>query len=227
MNTDKPLAIIGLQRSGTNYLEALVNLNFKNVFWCQYGTLGTSKHKIEFDPAFKDNLNANAKLLIIYKNPYTWIESISNRSSVDYAKMQTKHGKAKKKRQDGTALGRNTMDAVHLAKTWNEWAQNWLVNTPLPAIKFKYEDLLIENSRNNILNLIGQYLEQEKIPYLNPELGKIIYSSRMNEQMISYYLNMKPMSPDFTQKHLDLVNQHISDNSLNAAQYSRLNTLEK
>lgn len=227
MNTDKPLAIIGLQRSGTNYLEALVNLNFKDVFWCQYGTLGTSKHKIEFDSAFKEALNPNAKLLIVYKNPYTWIESISNRNAVDYAQMQQKHGIARKATKENHTFGRNNMDLIQLSKTWNEWAQNWLVNTPLPAIKFKYEDLLIENSRNNILNLIGQYLEQENIPYLNPELGKIIYSSRMNEQMISYYLNMKPMSPDFTQKHLDLVNQYISDTSLNAAQYSRLNTLEK
>lgn len=196
--------IFGLQRSGTNYLEQLINQNFNgrranrvNKCW---------KHSINIPEGYNDQ----QPTLIIYKNPYTWVESICLRNTVDWLKTQKDY--PAQEGPDELLLGPNEINIENLAKTYNHFLNTWLWNRSwnVKTCVIKYEDLLITNSRNSILSGISQILPVRKSnEWVNPQRGKISQSKDYNEDREHYYLSMKPQQ--LTRTHLDSINNILGD----------------
>jgi len=196
--------IFGLQRSGTNYLEQLVNQNFKgrranraNKCW---------KHSIDIPKGY----NNQHPTLIIYKNPYTWVESICLRNTVDWLKTQKEY--PAQEGPDELRLGPNKINVENLAKTYDHFHNTWLWSRSLSENTYvmKYEDLLITNSRERILNNISHILPVRKTDqWVNPQRGKISQSRDYNEDREHYYLSMKPK--ELTPIQIEAINNVLGD----------------
>lgn len=212
----------GLQRSGTNYLQKLIGDNFIEVSHCNSSKVdGAWKHNVSITQELFSKAKAEPNyFLLIYKNPYTWLESICLRTNIDYQRTQTLHGDAKF--VEGPRL--KHFSIIHVAKTWNSWVHNWLLNDDniiAHCIKksVSYESLLTEQSRNLFLeSLPFKRLDRHK--WNIPKYGSVRLSKNMNADMIKYYLNMKPIGIDQTM--LNVYNEHISDEALNVTGYNRL-----
>jgi hypothetical protein len=67
------LKVIGLQRSGTNYLNGLVKRNFLNFQLVPHRVLWKHDFAENVPPEFPDD----ALVVLIHKSPYSWVESLS------------------------------------------------------------------------------------------------------------------------------------------------------
>ena len=76
----KEVYVFGLHRSGTNYLTSLLNVNFKKIIQVNSDGNYTPlwKHSVVVDSTIGDY-----PTFVIYKNPYTWVESIIKRKQDD------------------------------------------------------------------------------------------------------------------------------------------------
>lgn len=86
--------VVGLQRSGTNYVSELLRLNTNayvpysgdnTIFWKHSlpNESGVRVNKFFLDPV--DALNRlNARCIVVTKNPISWVESITKRNCVDF-----------------------------------------------------------------------------------------------------------------------------------------------
>lgn len=197
--------IFGLQRSGTNYLEQLINQNFKgrrsnkvNRSW---------KHSIDMPKQY----DLSKPTLIIHKNPYMWIESICLRNTVDWLKTQKTYPA-----QEGSnelKLGPNQINVENLAKTYKHFHNTWVWNNKTCKLYqvIKYEDLLVDQKRVQILSQI----EKELLPirksnqWVNPQRGKVSQSRDYNETREKYYLSMQPK--ELNRIQLDAINTILGD----------------
>ena len=76
----KPIYIFGIHRSGTNYLMSLLNSNF--------GKIHEKNINNNYQPLWKHSVVVDSNIgdyptFVIYKNPYTWVESIIKRKQDD------------------------------------------------------------------------------------------------------------------------------------------------
>ena len=74
----KPIYIFGIHRSGTNYLMNLLNRNF--------GKIHEKNTNNNYQPRWKHSVVVDEledyPVFVIYKNVYTWVESILKRKAV-------------------------------------------------------------------------------------------------------------------------------------------------
>ena len=217
----------GLQRSGTNYLTRLILNNFNNVEIANRANVQCA--------SWKHNLVINRKLysearfapnyfILVYKNPYTWLESICCRGGVDYHKTQLLHGDPKK--LEGIKF--EGFSITHLAKTWSTWIKNWLIDKndiiPLNTRKYtRYEDLLDKETREKFLESAPFRRSQPTKDWNNPMIGKIALSKDFTKERLEYYKKMMPEK--MTQDVLDVYNEYLSDEVLSISGYSRLEKL--
>lgn len=208
--------IFGLQRSGTNFTEQLVQQNFHiskenrhNKCW---------KHSIDFPNGYKKQ----HATLIIHKNPYTWIESICLRNTVDWVKRQKDYPITD---QIDKELKLKNFNTVNLAKTYKHWYDTWLGDTDqqLKDISFqiKYEDLLIKNVRNDFLDHLHKkfkWRRKSKGPdWIVPTYGKVSQSRDYDRSREEYYLSMKP--EQLTTKHISAINDVIGKDIISKLGY--------
>lgn len=185
--------IFGLQRSGTNFLQTLIKLNYK--FDIDNNLNETWKHSI-----IPPNLDSKSKIIIIHKNPYTWIESICLRNCVDWQKRQIKY--PLKEKDEKLKLGNNGYGITFLAKAWNDFHTNWLnyYNLKKDNIVFvKYENLINENLHlviKNIESVFGWKMENETIIPNHvfqskkfEEKNRDYYSCEIPEKLNSFQIN--------------------------------------
>lgn len=201
----KNIFIAGLQRSGTNYAQHLINKNVDvNVFWIPYetnnGDYSLWKHNI--NPLTKELIDSNNidGTILIIKNPYSWVESICFRNCMDIIDVYgDKYGLL----QEGSEQKINIRNLIRFYKNFYI---NWL-NTN--AYLIKYEDLLSDKEyelnkfaivfgvdiNDNIedveptpivpyyskdkvdkyLNVQLNYLSNDDIAIINQELGEIFF----------------------------------------------------
>jgi hypothetical protein len=197
--------IWGIQRSGTNFLEKLLNLNYNG---CKRnGGISAWKHSID-DPA--DGWSKALPNFIIYKNPYTWIESISYRSTVDYIRTQTLYPATEYIEED-LQLGPKKLNTINLAKTYRHFHSNWLDRDDLKlGMEIKYEDLLVDESRYKILldistkmSFVKPDMDRFKIPTTGSVMGSYDYTNDREE----YYKSGRPSV--LTQKQIDAVTETV------------------
>jgi hypothetical protein len=71
----KPIYVFGIHRSGTNYLMNLLNRNF--------GKIHEKNTNNNYQPRWKHSVVVDEledyPVFVIYKNVYTWVESILKR----------------------------------------------------------------------------------------------------------------------------------------------------
>lgn len=218
----------GLQRSGTNYLTRLISDNFHDIRNVNKAKTNSPawKHNLVID----ENLYSEARVhspnyfVFIYKNPYTWLESICVRGGVDYVSTQLLHGDPKK--IEGIKFPDTQISVSHVAKTWSTWIQNWLIDKndiiPYNMRKYtRYEDLLNNVTREQFLESLP--FKRSGSKWRNPNPGQISLSKNFKEEQIAYYKKMMPLK--LTQDVLDDYNKYLTDEVLKHAGYNRLERL--
>lgn len=210
--------IIGIQRSGTNYLETLVKNNFDDVI--RHASRGVWKHSVDFPDLYKgDN-----PTIVIHKNPYTWVESIAWRNTVDWLKTQKKYPADESPEDKDFCIGPKKLNMVNLILTWRDFHNTWHFNNNLSKklIKIKYEDLLIDKSREEQLELIQREFNWKKRTnkWVNPKRGTISQSKTYTESDEAYYIAGKPKH--LTRKQIDKINEILGKDYILAMGYSIL-----
>jgi hypothetical protein len=208
--------IFGIQRSGTNFVEATMKNNFairktntqKNCW----------KHSITVPKSYK----TNSPTIVIYKNPYTWVESIAFRNSVDWVRTQVTYP-AKEPCDDELKVGEDGLNVTNLAKTYNHFYTTWLLNTPGSNTAFiKYEDLLVPSSRLKIFeNVQTNFALQRKGSNLVfPEKGAVSQSKDYTNSREDYY--RKQMPEHLTKVQIDEISRILDDRIFEKTGYTRL-----
>jgi hypothetical protein len=214
--------LFGLHRSGTNYLAKLLHINFSKL-----EMLNTNSN---FSECWKHSLRVpqkieNVPLFVIYKNHLTWLESVIFRKPSDGKHIIT-----------STEIEENILDQNRIVKTKNDFIlseqkislnlitncykqfyENWVFfleeNILKKLILIKYEDLLIEEQRNNILNKISDILNWQKCrknkSWINPEKGDVFLSNNYNDELEKYYIEGCPKQ--LTSEQIEVAN-FIIDN---------------
>lgn len=140
--------IFGLQRTGTNYIEILLHRNFVT------RKLNPGSRAWKHSINHPDGYQKNQPTVIIYKNPYTWIESLCLRNTVDWLKRQRDYP-ADEKPSGALLFGPKNLNVVNLAKTYAHWVDSWALNEDIierrNTIIVMYEDLLDDKKRDLIL----------------------------------------------------------------------------
>lgn len=153
------IQIVGLQRSGTNYVEDIILRNSLDSCFLthryfdqfdqylskfHYYSYGFWKHTLE--PS-SDMMYPNIDhVVVVYKNPMLWIESIAFRNSVDYPLLQTKFP-AFSVTDDSINIGPKKFNLLNLIKTYNHHYESWIVKVhqfSTRLIFVDYRDLLEE-----------------------------------------------------------------------------------
>lgn len=195
----KRIQIIGLQRSGTNFLETLIQHNFKDVeIQCKTET-GQWKHSLTIENLF--HFDSIDLVLVIAKNPFTWVESISMRNCADYLTRQNKYEVFDHNTLSPNCIGGLHLNLKSLCKTYNDFYKFWLHNFDSKRIFVCYEDIL---EKENILTLFDKLvligLERISDDIVIPQLGLV------PESLIEY--NTYPK--DHLDKYKKYVTRHIS-----------------
>ena len=178
--------VFGLQRSGTNFLEQLMKKNFGAQR--RNSAKDSWKHSIDIPTGYE----RGAPTLIIHKNPYTWVESIALRNTVDWLKTQNTYP-AKEIEDDRYVIGSSPpMNIINLAKTYKHFHETWLKDEYLVI---SYENLLIEEKRNEALRSIQErydFSRPKNKPWEIPQRGSVSQSRDYNTQREEYYIQGKP-----------------------------------
>ena len=181
--------IYGLQRSGTNYLRQLLELNF-DVHVSNFGTGGWDwKHSLHIpsEKEYQENHPTISGVFMIRKNPFKWIESIKDRFG--FAKFINQHKKFSENyvKSYGSRI-------KELALIWKTHNDNWNTGNLPNIIKDKYydiqyEDLLECDSRDEVLeNIRGRFnFNQRDCNWKNIDYGSVLQSPNYNQEMEKYY----------------------------------------
>lgn len=143
----KVCQIIGLQRSGTNYLQDLITDNFNNV-----SVLGRNNE----DYIWKHSPTPNFVkypdcLLYIYKHPFNWIESALRAKVPDFLdKLESFN--------EGPII--NNIPIKSLINLYNKSLQSWIIdyNLPIPIIHIQYETILDEKGIEHLFQKLKDRL---------------------------------------------------------------------
>ena len=189
--------LYGLQRTGSNYTEQLINKNFPNIkFYNDYYSrcLPTHKHFRLYDKKwiapqakfynnyyyknfneFKEHVNQLTKkqielFVVTIKNPYSWYISYK------------KH--AKKNRY---VFYKNYVNSQYIID-YNLYYKKWYdfsIESPKEVIFVKYENLIhdLESALNAINNIIG--IKENNSEFINP--AKVPMSHRFSKRRERYY----------------------------------------
>lgn len=183
--------MFGIQRSGTNYLQQLIQKNF-----C------ATKMKNDQRTCWKHSLDVpklwdyGEPTFVIYKNPYLWVESIATRNQVDWVATQKRYPADDKYHID--ALNLNGFNLINLAKTWRDFHTTWLKSdnlNPRVHIVIKYENLLDPQKRAMTLNTIRHLTNWEmknKGEWVNAKPGQVSQSRNFTNDSKIYYEKQQP-----------------------------------
>lgn len=196
----KEVYVFGLHRSGTNYLTSLLNVNFKKIIQVNSDGNYTPlwKHSVVVDSTIGDY-----PTFVVYKNPYTWVESIIKRRQDDghnimlaskYLPHYVDENRYIKTDSDLSYYD-GKISFERLLNIYRQFHENWILNFPKQNNLFviSYEDLLIKEKRDKILDIIGKKFNWDSPNnWLNLEPGTIPLSKDYSHERGEYYLNGKP-----------------------------------
>lgn len=127
----KECHIIGLQRSGTNFVQELITDNFSNV-----SVIGNNCEDYIWKHSPTTDFKIFPKYIIhIYKHPLMWVESCIQCSLYDFLESIPK---------SDDSLQINGIHIKGLIDLYNQSMNNWLFNFKLniPIINIQYEKIL-------------------------------------------------------------------------------------
>lgn len=164
----KECHIIGLQRSGTNYLQELIQDNFSNV-----SVFGNNCE----DYIWKHSPTTDFKkfpeyIVHIYKHPLMWVESCIQCSLYDFLESIPK---------SDDSLQINGIHIKGLIDLYNQSMNNWLFNFKLniPIINIQYEKILEKNEIEIFFSKLENvfYFKRDNKNIFLPKLGYTYYST--------------------------------------------------
>ena len=183
--------VFGLQRSGTNFLETILNQNFMTTRMNGNAVNRCWKHSIDVPVKY----NKDVTTFIIHKNPYTWVESIALRNTVDWLKTQTTYP-ALEINDPRVVIGtKKKLDLINLCKTYRHFHETWLDKGHMVI---KYEDMLIPQNRTQIINNIHTDMGLTKKTgikppqWIIPNKGQVSQSRDYTQDREQYYIKGKP-----------------------------------
>ena len=173
------------------------------------------KHSVVVDSTIGDY-----PTFVIYKNPYTWVESIIKRKQEDghnimlaskYLPHYVDENRYIKTDSD-LFYHDGKISFERLLNIYRQFHENWILNFPKQNNLFviSYEDLLIEEKRNKILDIIGKKFNwYSPNNWLNSEPGTIPLSKDYSHERGEYYLNEKPH--DLTIEEIEIIDKIIDE----------------
>jgi len=224
----------GLQRTGTTFIEWMIARNFRikrlNDLIQPTGKIKppspdklTWKHSIEVPVKYKSGW----PVILNYKNPYTWLESMMYRKGYSLGAWSSTYGKQL------PILGRKSdtfnyygsedwfSEADSLVQTYRQWFNTWLdfydKNKDVAYI-IKHEDLLDENKRENVFNDFADkfgWQRPKNYVWLDHVGASWPISNRVN-----YYLEERPA--ELERKYIDLINEFFDKELMDRLQYKIL-----
>lgn len=159
-------------------------------FECKKGNNATVwKHSIDVPLEYDESL----KTIVIHKNPYTWVESIAYRTSIDWIDTQTTYDPLEYSKFC-TIGKKRKFNVINLCKTYKHFHDTWL---PRADMIIRYEDLLIPEKRDNIISRIHTDLHIPKKYVVDntweiPEKGTISLSRKYDDSREQYYIKGQP-----------------------------------
>lgn len=189
--------IFGLQRSGTTFLEFLIKQNFK----CEVANGANWKHSLT-------KVNADGLVFNIYKNPYTWIESIVFRDPADLL-VNSPH-----LLDEGYNIGHDQVNLENLSKLYNDYVLSWYdIKTFV-----RYEDIINPVERNKFLTSLP--FERITNEWVVPKPGSLFMSEGFSDTSLEYYFSEKPSR--LQKNELSIINDNITVDVFNILGYTRL-----
>lgn len=197
--------LYGLQRSGTNYLRKLIELNF-HCYARNKKSPSSWKHRLDIP----EN-PSGYPCICIYKNPYKWIESLY-RNPEDFFKRQKMFQCLN---EDGS------YNLTNVAKTYRHWIETWVLPAHIDQNihVIKYEDLL-KDKRKTLIELspiIPVLFDSSNIK--EPE--KVLNSVKFTDEKKEYYLKSKEISI-LTEEQINEVNEIFDIDFIESIGYIRL-----
>lgn len=194
--------ILGLQRSGTNFLEQCLKKNIRNLRIANKNDDGIWKH------SYGSNNNLNLNKIMIVKHPYSWVDSIV-RNNQDIKKRYIRVVKTK-----DTKYIIDDFNLDELIRLWNDFNNYWLeqnieyviyehiissyesIKEVILRVTEKYSYELIFNENKLIIpNKVGQsrpFTEEMRYNYLNYKLYYLSWENviRINSIIDHHLLNI-------------------------------------
>lgn len=226
--------IYGMQRTGTTLVTRVIaenwrisdrnNLSMRDKPGVRPPDLDLDwKHHI----SIPHNLPQNAPVVMIYKNPYTWLESMLYRRGVANGGWSQTHGqtfnaKNQSFRKDDPQNGTTYTDM--LMESYKAWFNTWLpyseMHTETSTI-IKYEDLLDFNKRMEIFCGIA-----DKFGWPEFEFPQLVWSNHVGSSQPftklkhDYYLEGRP--EQLSNEEIQLVNRVIGTDLIEKLGYTVL-----
>lgn len=189
------IQIVGLQRSGTNYVEDIILNNisvpcflthshFDHSFSkFHYYSFGFWKHTLE--PS-TDIMYPNIDHVVaVYKNPMLWIESIAFRNPADYPFSQRKYS-AFDHSANSISIGPKKFNLLNLIKTYNHHYESWILKShqfSSRLVVIDYRDLLEES---NIRSFLQKLNLDVKADITTPNFLSLPFSRKENYHNYNY-----------------------------------------
>jgi len=218
----------GIQRSGTTIIDRIIRDNWG--YWkandCgdykpepylpQPQDKSIWKHHIDIPP----RLPENAPVILVYKNPYTWAESMACRNGMGNGGWNSSWGHEHLNLYPQPKPGWNnisvpkmgTCNIGQIMYVYQHWFNTWLEyhkQNPETSVLIKYEELLVDESRQRIFNDIADKFNWPRVD--NIIMANHAGSSQpMTEERTQYYLNGRPTHDMFFQ-HGNRYIQSIND----------------
>ena len=209
--------VIGLQRSGTEYLEQLLRINFEGI---------TIKNHIKRGYFWKHSPDPTTLIfeddffhVLICKNPYSWIESI-RRNCVDMGgrHLEFEICNIDGLKEDEIITSENVLHQVsyfslqNLCKLYDAFFENWLLSPKCelpPLVNIQYEHLIKPEGFKGALQKIEGEFRLKRASKDWKDVKKVAQSNAFTEKKRRAYLNMKDF--DLTTAQIQIVNSNISD----------------
>lgn len=179
------------------------------------------KHSIDVPAKYDDTITT----FVIHKNPYTWVESIALRNDVDWLKTQTTYPALEINDKRVMIGDKRKFDLINLCKTYRHFHETWLNRGDMII---KYEDMLIPETRRDIINRIHEnmgYVEKRGVKppqWIIPEAGTVSQSKKYTADHTEYYIKGKPKTLSDLQMYT--INRYVGVDLIEQMGYEVLKT---
>lgn len=200
----------GIQRTGTTIVERVIKDSYgmwkaNDLFPPELGHPPPRHDKYVWKHAINipDKFEPGSPTVLIYKNPYTWAESMAFRKgsgnggwSFTYGHEAEEHMYPQPNRwNDISVPGQGNTNIGQLMYTYKHWFDTWLPYAeqyPDTTVVIRYEDLLIPEKRNKIFKEIGDKFGWPEFSGDFPFPNHVGSSQPMTEERTQYYIDGKP-----------------------------------
>ena len=191
--------LFGLPRSGTNFAHTLIRSKL-NIIFNNPQINGDDLWKHSFNGLNK--INEHDKIIFIYKNVYTWIESILIRypsmgvfiqNTLKNQNLQLSKELIMEESDFLFCDYRVSLESMvniykHYINQFKEYEKNH--NN---ILIIKYEDLLIPEKQTHVLKQLYSFFESDNTNYDFFEIDTVPVSKNINKDTLEYYKNEKPI----------------------------------